>query len=179
MRRNRARSLRSERRRNESRPNHRFGTVLRCSRLDVVRNPRRRTTSSTTTIGRSQRPTTKVNSSGDDMRSLPGGRWRHVDGVEIGLLLHGSLQSSRWRARNEAKSVQIFGSVASSRSRLHVAMRNPRHARCSAAIAPAAVHRSDWPRTGIRFQRLVNNGQCSGCTPLSAGHQLEQGLPVA
>jgi hypothetical protein len=32
------------------------------------------------------------------------------------------------------QGVQIFGSVASSRSRLHVAMRNPRQSRCTAAI---------------------------------------------
>jgi hypothetical protein len=38
------------------------------------------------------------------------------------------------------QGVQIFGSVASSRSRLHVAMRNPRQTRCTATIwtTPAA-----------------------------------------
>jgi hypothetical protein len=33
-------------------------------------------------------------------------------------------------------SVQIFGSVASSRSQLDAAMRNSRQPRCSAAISP-------------------------------------------
>jgi len=42
-------------------------------------------------------------------------------------------EDSRWRDRDYAKCVQIFGSVASSRSRLHGAMRNPRQPRCTAA----------------------------------------------
>jgi hypothetical protein len=37
------------------------------------------------------------------------------------------------------QGVQIFGSVASSGSRLHVAMRNPRQTRCTATI---------WTNTG-------------------------------
>jgi hypothetical protein len=65
------------------------------------------------------------------------------------------------------EGVQIFGSVASSRSRLHVAMRNPRHARCSAAIAPASVHRTAWPQARIRFQPPANNGQVAGRAALT------------
>jgi len=38
-----------------------------------------------------------------------------------------------------AESVQIFGSLASSRSRLHAAMRNPRQSRCTAAITTKHV----------------------------------------
>jgi hypothetical protein len=37
------------------------------------------------------------------------------------------------------QGVQIFGSVASSRSRLHAAMRNPRQSRCTAAITPVTA----------------------------------------
>jgi hypothetical protein len=52
---------------NESRPNQRFGAVLTCSRLDVGAPRISRTKSSMAMIGRSQRPRTKVNSSGDDI----------------------------------------------------------------------------------------------------------------
>jgi hypothetical protein len=33
-------------------------------------------------------------------------------------------------------------------------MRNPRHARRSAAISPEAVHRTAWPQARIRLQLL-------------------------
>src|SRR3954469_922153 len=57
-------------------------------------------------------------------------------------------------------------------------MRNPRHARCSAAIAPAAVHRSDWPQTGIRFHGPVKIGRSNGRTPRTAGTGLSKACPL-
>jgi hypothetical protein len=44
------------------------------------------------------------------------------------------IEASTVLVREIAERVQIFGSVASSRSRLHVAMRNPRQSRCATAI---------------------------------------------
>jgi hypothetical protein len=40
------------------------------------------------------------------------------------------------------QGVQIFGSVASSRSRLHGAMRNPRQSRCTAAIGTVTAEKT-------------------------------------
>jgi hypothetical protein len=66
--------------------------------------------------------------------------WRHV---HCGLTCENPLMTACWfieastvlvREIATTQGVQIFGSVASSRSRLHVAMRNLRQTRCTAAI---------------------------------------------
>jgi len=70
------------------------------------------------------------------------------------------IEASTVLVREIAERVQIFGSVASSRSRLHVAMRNPRQSRCATAIgryqgveAPRAKH---WREVGIRPSAMVD-----------------------
>ncbi|MBN8988551.1 MAG: hypothetical protein J0H42_09900 [Rhizobiales bacterium] len=55
--------------------------------------------------------------------------------------------------RDSAKSVQIFGSVAASRSRLHAAMRNPRQSRCTAAISTACAENTPKRLSGSRNPR--------------------------
>jgi hypothetical protein len=76
---------------NEARPNQWLSSVLRCSRLDVGRGPARRTTSSATAIGRGHRPTTKVNSSGDDNA---GGLSQGASHASVGH--YGVFSGKRW-----------------------------------------------------------------------------------
>jgi hypothetical protein len=98
--------------------------------------------------------------------------------TDDGLLVHGSPQSSRWRAGDEANSVQIFGSVASSRSRLNVAVRNPRQPHCNAATG-----RRRWPNRLAGGENPVSGPREKWATqqPRAARlwHRLEQGLAVA
>src|SRR6185312_11763636 len=85
-----------------------------------------------------------------------------------------------------AKSVQIFGSVASSRSRLNVAMRNPRHARCAAAATGGgSPNRLSGGRnqssaatraTGGSVRVPPNNGICLSKAARALSHTNEQGL---
>jgi hypothetical protein len=56
------------------------------------------------------------------------------------------------------QGVQIFGSVASSRSRLHVAMRNPRQIRCTATIWTVAAANTAKRLAGNRKFRLDDLG---------------------
>ena len=84
--------------------------------------------------GLSQRPTTKVNSSGDDMASLPGFDVREF--ADDGVLVHRSLHGSCSRDCDHAERVQIFGSVAFTA------------ACCYAKSAPVALRRGDAPQTG-------------------------------
>ena len=141
----RALKIRNAVRTNRAR-NQWFGLVLTCSRLDVGAAFRRRTTSSTNTIGPSQRPTTKVNSSGDDMGcSLPWRHWRHlvarrwhVDGFEVGatndvgesldgcVLIHDGLHLFKKCDRNAREASKCS---AASRRRVRAAC-------CYAKIAP-------------------------------------------
>jgi len=81
-------------------------------------------------------------------------------------------------------SVQIFGSVASSRSRLDGAMRNSRQRHCSAAIWPiAAVRLRKRLQSSLNLRSAVFGARPAG-DDAAPGHGLdgmgfEHGLPDA
>src|ERR1700712_5364498 len=102
--------------------------------------------------------------------------WRHVHG---GVLRQILLTTACWfieastvpvREIATTQGVQIFGSVASSRSRLHLAMRNPRQPRRTAPIrtllaANTAKHLAGRRNSGVATSGL-NKASCPGFAPL-------------
>jgi len=89
-----------------------------------------------------------------------------------------------FRAVATRLGVQIFGSVASSRSRLHAAMRIPRQSRCTAAIWIIAAENASKRLAGGRNPRSTISGTSprGGWRQRSPRHQwhpLEQDLPEA
>jgi hypothetical protein len=88
--------------------------------------------------------------------------WRHFHG---GVLWENLPTTTCWfieastvlvREIATTQGVQIFGSVASSRSRLHVAMRNPRQTRRTATICTSRsqTRRNTWREAEIRTWRF-------------------------
>jgi hypothetical protein len=99
--------------------------------------------------------------------------WRHFHG---GVLWENLPTTTCWfieastvlvREIATTQGVQIFGSVASSRSRLHVAMRNPRQPAALRQFAPAGRKHGETPGGKPKFG-LCDSGRLTGAPAANA-----------